>query len=67
MLIFEVYIISAYIDLMVYVGTLLWFKFAKITSPIVGNKDYYCLIVKVRVTTQKCGSHSIKYIGVYGW
>ena len=37
LLIFEVYIISAYIDLMVYVGTLLWFKFAKITSPIVGD------------------------------
>ena len=49
---FEVYIISAYIDLMVYVGTLLWFKSAKITSPIVGNKDYYCLIVKVRAITE---------------
>ena len=52
MLIFEVYIISAYIDLMVYVGTLLWFKFAKITSLIVGNKDYYCLMVKVRAITE---------------
>ena len=44
--------ISAYVDLMVYVSTLLWFKSAKITSPIVGNKDYYCLIVKVRAITE---------------